>query len=415
MSESQTVKKNSAVQTIVVSGTISILIVIAGTAGFLRLQDDLLKKAEIKQACYLDLVDLRGALIEYSFTSKLNNPPGGSSEKQAAALLLGYEELAFRMRSAGMNHPLPLPGPAGKKAGFSMREIENTIEKTKSELREASEELVRLNQLFLFLMLSVLLTLSITAVWRLNCNYRHTIIPLARIADQLKMVNSKLPESIHDTGEEMKKELTESEHSDEITQITESIMGFCDEIEAKNKKLDEIHIRDEKTNLYNYRHFKEHLIIEVERAGRFGDKLSLAMIDIDHFKRYNDANGHIAGDRVLKILADIISSQSRTSDVPSRFGGEEFALLFPKTDAATARDIAERLRKTISAEQFIHEEDQPSSHLTVSIGIATFPDDAADRHILIKNADRALYSAKSASRNNVVTFASMNLQNSEPA
>lgn len=118
------------------------------------------------------------------------------------------------------------------------------------------------------------------------------------------------------------------------------------------------------------------------------------MIDIDHFKRYNDANGHIAGDRVLEILAGIIRKQSRSSDIPSRFGGEEFAILFPNTDTHTAREISDRLRKIISAEPFPHEDDQPTGELTVSIGIATFPDDAPDWYTLINNADRALYEAK---------------------
>lgn len=178
-------------------------------------------------------------------------------------------------------------------------------------------------------------------------------------------------------------------------------------LKQKNKKLDEIYIRDEKTNLYNYRHFKEHLIIDVERAKRLNDRVSLAMIDIDHFKFYNDSNGHLAGDYALKLLADIISSQCRAYDVPSRFGGDEFALLFPKTGTSTARDIAERLRKIISDRQFPYEDAQPVGELTVSIGIATFPDDALDWSTLISNADRALYKAKADGRNNVVVFTSI--------
>lgn len=207
----------------------------------------------------------------------------------------------------------------------------------------------------------------------------------------------------------MKKELTETEHSSDITQITKSIMSFCGDIEAKNKKLDEIYIRDEKTNLYNYRHFKEHLIIDVERAKRLSDSVSLAMIDIDHFKRYNDTNGHVAGDKALKILANIISSQCRAYDVPARFGGDEFALLFPKTGTGTARDIAERLRKIISDEPFLHEAEKSAGEFTVSIGIATFPGDALDWTTLISNADRALYKAKAEGRNNVVVFQSMEI------
>ena len=256
----------------------------------------------------------------------------------------------------------------------------------------------------------MLLTLSITAGWLLHNNYRKTLLPLAQISGQLKLLNRDIPESIHDTAKEIKKELTETEaYSSEIAQITESIMGFCDDIEEKNKKLDELHIRDEKTNLYNYRHFKEHLIIDVERARRHGDKVSLAMIDIDHFKEYNDTNGHIAGDHALKRIADLIISQSRVSDVPARFGGDEFAVLLPDTDFVKAMDVAERLRKIVSDAKFPHKEENLAGHLTVSIGVATFPIDAADRETLIDNADRALYMAKATGRNTVVTFASMSI------
>ena len=272
---------------------------------------------------------------------------------------------------------------------------------------------VVINRFFLFFILAVLLTLSITAGWLLHNNYKQTLLPLAQISGQLKLLNRDLPESIHDTAVEIKKELTETEYSSEITQITKSIMGFCDDIEEKNKKLDELHIRDEKTNLYNYRHFKEHLIIDIERARRHGDKVSLAMIDIDHFKNYNDANGHIAGDHALKSIADLIISQCRISDVPARFGGDEFAVLLPDTDAVTVKDVAERFRKVISDAQFPDKQQNLAGRLTVSIGIATFPCDAPDRETLINNADRALYMAKSAGRNAIVTFASMNIPESQ--
>ena len=140
-------------------------------------------------------------------------------------------------------------------------------------------------------------------------------------------------------------------------------MSFCGEIEEKNKMLDELHIRDEKTNLYNYRHFKEHLIIDIERARRHGDKVSLAMIDIDYFKQYNDTNGHIAGDHALKSIADLIISQCRMSDVPARFGGDEFAVLLPETDSVTVKEVAERLRKVIGAAQFSSKHQKKAGHL----------------------------------------------------
>ncbi len=415
-----TIKKISPLQAIVFTGTISLLIIIAGTAGFFVTQHNLQKQVEKKQACYLDLVDFRGKLMELGFSR--NVEPSSLDVSNSEVLYLMYEKLLVQMQQAGLEHFASLPAASeswqaqltGKNLELFKHELDKNIEKSKIASKDAAVKLVVINEFFLFFILAVLLTLSITAGWLLHNNYRQTLIPLAQLVGQLKLLNRNIPESIHDTAEEMKKELTETEHSSDITQITKSIMSFCGDIEAKNKKLDEIYIRDEKTNLYNYRHFKEHLIIDVERAKRLNDRVSLAMIDIDHFKLYNDTSGHISGDKALKILANIISSQCRAYDVPARFGGDEFALLFPKTGTATARDIAERLRKIISDEPFLHEEGQPVGEFTVSIGIATFPDDAHDWASLISNADRALYKAKAEGRNKVVVFASMEETQSIP-
>ena len=408
-----TIKKISPLQAIVFTGTISLLIIIAGTAGFFVTQHNLQIQVEKKQACYLDLVDFRGKLMELGFSRNVEPLP--SVDRNSEVLHLTYEKLLVQMQQAGLEHFASIPAAnenwqaqlTGKNLELFKLELDKNIEKAKIASKDAAVKLVVINEFFLFFILAVLLTLSITAGWLLHNNYRQTLIPLAQLVGQLKLLNRNIPESIHDTAEEMKKELTETEHSSDITQITKSIMSFCGDIEAKNKKLDEIYIRDEKTNLYNYRHFKEHLIIDVERAKRLNDRVSLAMIDIDHFKIYNDTNGHIFGDKALKILANIISSQCRAYDVPARFGGDEFALLFPKTGTATTRDIAERLRKIISDEPFLHEEGQPLLEFTVSIGIATFPDDAHDWATLISNADRALYKAKAEGRNKVVVFSSM--------
>jgi len=410
-----TIKKISPLQAIVFTGTISLLIIIAGTVGFFLTQHTVLEKVKKKQACYLDLVDFRGKLIEFGLSRNLEQSPHVAHNSEV--LFLVYEKLLLQMQNAGLqpfasiqtareSWPAQLTGENLER--FKLK-LDQSIEKAKIESNEAAVKLVVINEFFLFFILAVLLTLSITAGWLLHNNYRQTLIPLAQLVGQLKLLNRNIPESIHDTAEEMKKELTETEHSSDITQITKSIMSFCGDIEAKNKKLDEIYIRDEKTNLYNYRHFKEHLIIDVERAKRLSDSVSLAMIDIDHFKRYNDTNGHVAGDKALKILANIISSQCRAYDVPARFGGDEFALLFPKTGTGTARDIAERLRKIISDEPFLHEAGKSVGEFTVSIGIATFPGDALDWTTLISNADRALYKAKAEGRNNVVVFQSMEI------
>ncbi len=135
------------------------------------------------------------------------------------------------------------------------------------------------------------------------------------------------------------------------------------------------------------------------RARRRESKLSLLFCDCDHFKAYNDDYGHKAGDAALARIARIIEACGRRSDLAARYGGEEFVLALADTDAAGARTVAERLRSEVEASSA-----RGGHPLTVSIGIATFPDDAGARDELLDKADWAMYTAKRAGRNRVFRF-----------
>ncbi|MBI4160984.1 MAG: diguanylate cyclase [Acidobacteria bacterium] len=159
--------------------------------------------------------------------------------------------------------------------------------------------------------------------------------------------------------------------------------------------------RDELTGLCNYRYFREHLGRELHRGGRSGRPVSLVMIDLDHFKVYNDQNGHEAGNRVLVATAALLSESLRTPDVPARYGGEEFALILPDTTKTDAEKVAERVRGRIEAHPYVGRERQPDGKITASLGLATFPADASEPEDLVRRADSALYFAKSNGRNQV--------------
>ena len=160
-------------------------------------------------------------------------------------------------------------------------------------------------------------------------------------------------------------------------------------------------ITDELTGLYNHRHFRQQLNNEVSRTLRYGRHVSLMMIDIDHFKHYNDAHGHLKGNEVLKELGLILKEMSREVDIVARYGGEEFTIVLPETDRGKARPLAERLRKKIEAYPFEKQHTQPHKNLTVSIGLASCPQDASSSFELLEEADRALYKAKRQGRNRV--------------
>ncbi|HKS15435.1 MAG TPA: diguanylate cyclase, partial [Pseudomonas sp.] len=157
------------------------------------------------------------------------------------------------------------------------------------------------------------------------------------------------------------------------------------------------------TGLSNRRHFDEYLELEWRRAMREQTQLSLLMIDVDYFKSYNDAFGHLAGDEALRRVAEgIRSSCSRPTDLPARYGGEEFALVLPSTSPGGARLIAEKLRQTVLALNIAHTAPAADSRLTVSIGLATqTPAIGTQCRQLISAADKGLYMAKNQGRNQV--------------
>ncbi len=157
---------------------------------------------------------------------------------------------------------------------------------------------------------------------------------------------------------------------------------------------------DPLTELWNHGHFHYLLQTEMEKAKATQTPLSLVMLDIDDFKIYNDLFGHQAGDNILKELTSLLKKQSRKMDYICRYGGEEFTLILPQTDKREAFLIAERLRENIQNYSFTREEVLPSKHLTVSLGLATFPEDGSSHPEIITSSDKALYQAKHKGKNN---------------
>jgi len=173
---------------------------------------------------------------------------------------------------------------------------------------------------------------------------------------------------------------------------------------SQSQELRRISITDALTGLLNRRYFQERLAEEVDRSTRHGKPLSLMMIDVDYFKEFNDRHGHPAGDKVLVTLARCLREGVRTIDVVSRFGGEEFAVILPETDKAATLEIGERLRREVESLYFPGEETLPGGRLTVSLGVATFTEDARDLKGLVQKSDRALYQAKAQGRNCIVPY-----------
>jgi diguanylate cyclase (GGDEF)-like protein len=239
-----------------------------------------------------------------------------------------------------------------------------------------------------------------------------------------------------------------------IKQLHDELRAKVRELEQARERLRQLAITDGLTGLYNHRYLKEHLEQELLRAQRHQLRASVVMLDIDHFKKFNDTYGHPAGDAILRTIAKLLKENVRKIDLAARYGGEEFCLVLVETNKAAAGIAAEKVRRIVEAHHFDHaaseepslsavaasapppawllqpatEEPEASAvdaaievatggwddnnsqnhdypqknHITISMGIATFPDDAVELSQLIKVADQRLYKAKKQGRNQVV-------------
>jgi diguanylate cyclase (GGDEF)-like protein len=172
------------------------------------------------------------------------------------------------------------------------------------------------------------------------------------------------------------------------------------------EKLHEQAMHDKLTGLYNRHYVEEWFGLELRRAQRHGRPVAAIMLDVDHFKRFNDSFGHEAGDLVLREVAGALRRSTRGSDVASRYGGEEFLVLLPECPFDAALRKAEQLREEI-AKLDLRYGDRPLGPVTVSLGVAAFPDHAKESEELLRHADEALYLAKQSGRNRIVAYSAM--------
>ncbi len=212
-------------------------------------------------------------------------------------------------------------------------------------------------------------------------------------------------EILAEANEELKRlNLSYEQMVIELTRAKEEAEALAKKLMEANEKLRQLALKDGLTGLYNHRYFQEALDRELSRAKRYGHPLSLIMIDIDHFKRFNDTYGHQQGDTVLKRISQIISSSLRDSDIAARYGGEEFAVILPQTDLKGATACAERLRQRVETERI--ELNGKPVQVTISLGVSsTCPSrNCITKGQFIEITDRALYHSKKNGRNRVTAL-----------
>ena len=180
------------------------------------------------------------------------------------------------------------------------------------------------------------------------------------------------------------------------------VLSVLDALSAAHQRLSDAAIHDGKTKLYNATHFMELLTKQVHLTNELSEPLSVAMLDLDHFKKYNDSFGHLSGDAVLVAISELLRKNVRNTDILGRFGGEEFIVLFPATDRRIAEKIVARMHYVISSYAFEGQEILPGKNLTVSIGLAIHRHGMTATE-LVHAADMAMYTAKESGRNQVCT------------
>jgi len=194
------------------------------------------------------------------------------------------------------------------------------------------------------------------------------------------------------------------ERSQEVRLKARELQEVNSQLHNAVKKLETLVRTDELTGIFNRRHMTEVLAIETKRSARTDRPLTVAMLDVDHFKSLNDDHGHAAGDHVLRMVAKLLQDKLRSTDVIARVGGEEFVVLFFDTPKEAAHTVAEGLREIIAHTNFDTHSISLGKPVTVSIGLASCPADAGEASVLLEKADEAMYAAKKAGRNRVVLW-----------
>ncbi len=271
---------------------------------------------------------------------------------------------------------------------------QNNLRKASVSVREQVNELREVGIVLATIFLPILIIVGVII-------YTTTASPIEKLTKIIKSVSENDFKDMSAVVKGSEEFIEKRKSNDEVSRLARALRNFGQQIEDKTNELERLIITDEKTKLFNFRHFKSELHSEIARAKRFSEPVSLIMIDADKFKHYNDTNGHVLGDEALIKMAKLMKSLCRETDKPARFGGEEFAVLLPKTGKEEAVVFAERIRKAIEETVFVNQEKQPGGNFTASLGVATYPEDCTDAETLVNAADKALYKAKEKGRNRV--------------
>ncbi len=367
------------------------------------------KRADLLGLEYLMVLDHQGRIYSHSDSTRFGQrPPDLFYTLAQAATAPTFRVIRRDSKASLLEATVPIVSGVRYGTlvvGFSMAREEQTLLSARAKVVPGAAALAAACGLLLL----VLLTLTIlTPVKRLTeaadayalRKLEHRVVlggddELTRLGGTFNKMAGELLSYTQDL--EKKLEIRAAEVVAKNRELTE----VNQKLSAAVQQLEKLAITDGLTGLFNHRHFQETLSFELTRSQRASHPASVVMIDVDHFKHYNDHNGHPAGDKLLRTLAEIFRGQLRSVDLVARYGGEEFVILLLDTDLDAALAVAEKIRKRVEHEPFPNGESQPLGRLTISVGVASFARHGSSPGQLVEAADQALYRAKHGGRNRV--------------
>jgi len=267
------------------------------------------------------------------------------------------------------------------------------------EMEKAYAQIFRLRNLTIGFFSGLVLAIGLVA-YLIGLNIVRPLNRLIRGADKVAAGDLEVDLPVHSRGELGFMTKVFNHMVARLRQGRDQLATVNQTLRQRNKELHELSITDSLTGLYNHKHLMETLVREVRRSKRHQHPFAVLMMDIDHFKRFNDTYGHLAGDEVLRKMATIFRDSVRGCDYVARYGGEEFLIMLPETGSDRGVQTAERIRNQMAEEKFVG--DGKTVTITISVGVAVFPEHANFPKSLVSSADTALYKAKKGGRNQVV-------------
>jgi diguanylate cyclase (GGDEF)-like protein len=356
---------------------------------------------------YLAAIDYWGRVLAHTIESEY----GKVYDDPFTQMAMAADESVSRMTTLNDESVMEIAVPVKSglrwgtlKAGFTMAPVERRIAESRNRNIMVSVAVALGVAIIAFLGLSLLVVQPVVSMAEMARRFGGGDLA-ARIELRQKDEMGRLATQLNAMAQQIQDytgslERLVQERTAELALANTKLLGV-------NEQLDKLAKTDGLTGLFNRRHFMEQLDFEIRRGARSRRQFTLALLDVDNFKSYNDTNGHPAGDELLRRLATLLELNLRSIDLVARYGGEEFILLLLDTGPEEGYRTALKLQQAVASQPFPLEESQPKGKLTISIGVAFYPHDSRDGRTLIESADQALYRSKANGRNCVTRWSDM--------